>query len=151
MQTFDIKPLFQTAQSFDRIWDELNTSFSLDHRGYPDYNVLRTDETSLRISLAVPGYQQSEISVETHEGALWIRGRKDVDPHHNQYLYQGIRNQQFERSFQLPEHVKVTGARLEAGLLHIDLVKEVPEELNRRQIETKVDQGTEITHTAEAA
>lgn len=137
MQTFDISPVFRTSSAFDRAWDGLSTSIGFDQAGYPAYDLLKTGDNDFRITLAVPGYNLSEISVETHNQRLWIRGEKASDPNHNQYLYQGIGERRFERSFQLPEHVQVTGARLEAGLLHIDLVREIPEELKPRRIEVR--------------
>lgn len=136
MATFDITPLFRTtALGFDRAWDQLNTALHLDSSGYPAYNILRQAEDEFRISLAVPGFTEQHISVETREGAVWIRGERAVDPDHNQYLYRGINVQSFQRTFQLPEHVRVKGARLEAGLLHIDLVRELPEALRPHRIE----------------
>ena len=136
MATFDITPLFRTtAMGFDRAWDQLNTALHLDSTGYPAYNILRLAEEEFRISLAVPGFTEREITVETREGAVWVKGERGVDANHNQYLYRGINTQGFQRTFQLPEHVRVSGARLEAGMLHIDLVRELPETLRPRKIE----------------
>lgn len=136
MATFDIAPLFRTtAVGFDRAWDPLSTTFSLDSAGYPAYNILRLEEDEFRISLAVPGFTDREISVETREGAVWVKGERAVDPNHNQYLYRGINVQGFQRTFQLPAHVRVKGARLEHGMLHIDLVRELPEALRPHKIQ----------------
>lgn len=136
MATYDIAPLFRaTAVGFDRAWEQLNTALHLDGAGYPAYNILRLAEDEFRISLAVPGFTDREISVETRAGAVWVKGERAVDPHHNQYLYRGINAQSFQRTFQLPEHVHVRGARLEAGMLHIDLVRELPEALRPQKIE----------------
>ncbi|MDA0978098.1 MAG: Hsp20 family protein [Proteobacteria bacterium] len=151
MQTSDVTPLFRTAQTLDRIWDGLNTSIGFDHRGYPEYDLLQTGDNEFRITLAVPGFLQSEIEVETRERALWVRGRKAVDPNHNQYLHQGIRERQFERSFHLPEHVQVSGASLKYGLLHIDLVREIPEELQPRRIEIEVERQAIEDQSIQAA
>ena len=135
MATFDISPLFRTTGvGFDRAWDQLNTALNLEG-GFPAYNILRTGEESFRISLAVPGFTENDITVETREQSVWVRGERGIDPDHNGYLYRGIREQGFQRSFQLPDHVRVSGARLEAGMLHIDLVRELPEALRPRKIE----------------
>ncbi|MGE0621200.1 MAG: Hsp20 family protein [Pseudomonadales bacterium] len=135
MATFDISPLFRTAAvGFDRAWDPFNTALHLDSSGYPAYNILRLAEDEFRISLAVPGFTEPEISVETREGAVWVKGERAVDPNHNQYLYRGINVQGFQKTFQLPEHVRVRGARLESGMLHIDLVRELPDALRPHKI-----------------
>jgi molecular chaperone IbpA len=135
MATFDITPLFRTtAVGFDRAWDALNTALHPDASGYPAYNILRLADDEFRISLAVPGFTEPEISVETREGAVWVKGERSVDPNHNQYLFRGINVQAFQRTFQLPEHVRVSGARLESGMLHIDLVRELPEALRPQKI-----------------
>jgi len=136
METFDITPLFRTGTvSFDRAWDQLNTALHLDSSGYPAYNILRLADDEFRISLAVPGFTEAEISVETREGAVWVKGERAVDPNHNQYLYRGIHAQAFQRTFQLPEHVRVSGARLESGMLHIDMVRELPDALRPHKIQ----------------
>ncbi|MGD8418328.1 MAG: Hsp20 family protein [Pseudomonadales bacterium] len=136
MATFDITPLFRsTAVGFDRAWDQRNTALHLDSAGYPAYNILRTGDEEFRISLAVPGFTEREITVETREGTVWVKGERSVDPNHNQYIYRGIELGGFQRTFQLPEHVQVRGARLESGMLHVDLVRELPEALRPRKIE----------------
>lgn len=140
MATFDVSPLFRSAPvGLDRTWNPLNTEWPLDSAGYPAYNILRTGEDDFRISLAVPGFVEGDITVETREGALWVKGSRAVDPNHNQYLYRGIDLQGFQRTFQLPEHVHVWGASLEAGMLHIDLERELPESMRPRQIEIRTD------------
>ena len=153
MATFDVTPLFRpTTIGFDRVWDPLNTALQRDGSGYPAYNVLRLADDEFRISLAVPGFREQEITVETREGALWVKAERGVDPHHNQYLYRGFDVQSFQRSFQLPEHVRVQGARLEAGMLHIDLVRELPEALRPHRIEvTSADARQPALEDASAA
>ena len=135
MQTFDISPIFRSTQSIDRAFEPRRTNLGFDHTGFPEYNLLKTGDNDFQIEMAIPGYDRSEISIETRENVLWIQGQKGTDPNHNEYLYQGIRERRFERSFQLPEHVKVTAAHMNAGLLHIDLCREVPEALRPRRIE----------------
>jgi molecular chaperone IbpA len=136
MATFDITPLFRTTSvGIERAWDQLNTTLSLDGGGYPAYNILRTGEEEFRISLAVPGFTDQDISVETKEQSVWIKGERQVDADHNRYLYRGFNLSSFQRSFQLPDYVKVASARLEAGMLHIELVRELPESMRPRKIE----------------
>ncbi|XOV83215.1 MAG: Hsp20 family protein [bacterium] len=154
MATFDISPLFRSsAVGFDRAWNQMNTLMSLDHSGFPAYDILRMDEDEFRISLAVPGFKEEDITVETREGSVWIKGNREVDLNHNRYLYRGVDAQGFQRSFQLPEHVKVRGARLEAGMLHIELYREVPEALRPRriEIETADAEKTVLETTSQAA
>ena len=138
MATFDISPFFRTsAVGFDRAWDQLHTTMNLDKAGYPAYDILRTGEDEFRISLAVPGYRSDEINMETRNGSLWVKAERLTDPQHNQYLFRGIGRPDFQRAFELPEHVEVKNARLEMGMLHIDLVRELPEHMRPRRIEIK--------------
>ena len=96
MTTFDISPLFRTtAVGIDRALDQLQTALSFDSSGFPAYDLLRIDEDRLRISLAVPGYRQDELTLETHERILRVKGERSTDPDHNRYLYRGIGNQGF--------------------------------------------------------
>ena len=141
MATFDISPLFRTTSiGIDRAWNQLNTAMHLDSGDFPAYDILRLSEDEFRISLAVPGFKASEITLETREGSVWVKGDREVDPNHNQYLYRGIATQGFQRTFQLPEHVAVQEARLEEGMLHIDLVRELPEALRPRRINIETDE-----------
>lgn len=154
MATFDISPLFRsTSVGFDKAWNQLNTAMHLDPAGYPAYNILRTGDDEFTISLAVPGFSEAELSIETRDGSVWVRGERRVDPQHNQYLFRGIDTQNFQRTFQLPEHVKVARARLEAGMLHIDLYRDLPEALkpHRIEIETDTDSGQLLRDTSRAA
>ena len=148
MATLEVSPLFRSnSVGIERPWSGWQTALSLENSGDPAYNILKLDDDDFRISLAVPGFSQSEIVVESHDRTLWVKGEQGTDPHHNQYLYQGIGLRGFQRSFQLPEHVKVRSARLEAGLLHIDLERELPEALRPRRIE--VETGGEVPHVIE--
>jgi len=153
MATFDITPLLRsTSVGLERAWDTPRTVLGFDHAGAPAYNVLRTDENNYRISIAVPGYAATDISIETRENVLWVKGDRGNDVHHNQYVYRGLTTDAFQRTFQLPEHVKVTGASLEAGILHIDLLRELPEALKPRRIEIAVPERRKaITGTADVS
>ena len=136
MATFDISPLYRSSSvGIDRGWESPRTTLHLDAAGYPAYNILRIDDDEYRISLAVPGYSRSEISIETREGTVWVKGEPSTDPNHNQYLFRGFTLPAFQRTFQLPQYTRVKTARLDAGLLHIELVRELPEALRPQRIE----------------
>ena len=134
MATFDISPLFRgTTGGLDRAWNHLNTALQFENSGYPAYNIARVSDDEFRISLAVPGFADSDIEIESREGSVWVKGNRESES--SQYLYRGIDAQSFQRTFKLPDHVKVKGARLETGILHIDLYRELPEALRPRRIE----------------
>lgn len=137
MRSFDLTPLFRSSVGFDRLADMLDSVGQYDPgTSYPPYNIERTDENHYRISLAVAGFGEDELSVEVREGVLSVQGRREEketaeQPH---FLYQGIAGRSFDRRFQLAENVEVGGAHLANGLLHIDLERIVPEEKKPRQI-----------------
>jgi molecular chaperone IbpA len=139
MRHFDLSPLYRSTIGFDRLFNMIDESAG--HESvptYPPYNIERTGENSYRISVAVAGFSESELSIETKEHGLKISGskeaRKEGEQAAKEMLYQGIAARAFERRFQLAEHVQVTGASLENGLLHVDLVREVPEAQKSRHI-----------------
>jgi len=134
MRTFDLAPLYRSTVGFDRLFSMLDGFEATP--GYPPYNIERTGENDYRITVAVAGFGESDLSIEAKENTLTIRGNKqDRDEQKsNEVLYQGIAARAFERVFQLADHVKVQGARLENGLLHVDLVREIPEAKKPRQI-----------------
>ena len=138
MRTFDLAPLYRSNGGFDLLFSMLDIvhGFHGGTPGYPPYNIERTGENTYRISVAVAGFSDPELSIEVKEDTLTIRGEKQVktDDDKSQVLYQGIAARAFERVFQLAEHVEVKGASLENGLLHVDLVREVPEAKKPRQI-----------------
>jgi molecular chaperone IbpA len=137
MRSFDLTPLFRSTVGFDRLADMLDSVGQFDPgASYPPYNIERTDENHYRISLAVAGFGENELSVETREGVLTVQGKREEKAHAEQvhYLYQGIAGRSFERRFQLAENVEVRGAELVNGLLHIDLERVVPEEKKPRRI-----------------
>ncbi len=134
MRTFDFSPLFRSTVGFDRLFD-LMDSYAEQSGGYPPYNIERSDETHYRISLAVAGFGEKDLNIEVKEGVLTVTGqRDDQDKSDRSYLYQGIAGRAFERRFQLAEHVEVRAAKLENGLLHIDLERVIPEEKKPRRI-----------------
>jgi molecular chaperone IbpA len=134
MRAFDFSPLFRSTVGFDRVFD-LMDSLADQGAGYPPYNIERTDDTHYRISLAVAGFGEKDLSAEVREGVLTVTGKRELaEGEEAKYLYQGIAGRSFERRFQLAEHVEVQGAKLENGLLHIDLERVIPEEKKARPI-----------------
>ena len=134
MRTFDLAPLYRSTVGFDRLFSMLDGFEATP--GYPPYNIERTGETAYRVSVAVAGFSESELSIEAKENTLTIKGEKQVKDERTsgQVLHQGIAARAFERVFQLADYVQVKGASLENGLLHVDLVREIPEAKKPRQI-----------------
>ena len=138
MRAYDLAPLYRATVGFDRMADLLDRVLTQDTGAstYPPYNIEKTDETAYRISVAVAGFAESELSVEQREQELVIAARKDQGASEGRtYLHRGIATRAFEKRFQLADHVRVTGAAHENGMLHVDLVREVPEALKPRRIE----------------
>ncbi|RKF16126.1 heat-shock protein [Roseovarius spongiae] len=136
MRNFDLAPLYRATVGFDQIADMMDRVLSNDvaQPTYPPYNIEKTDDDAWRISIAVAGFAESDLSVELREGALIVAARKAEDEEERTYLHRGIATRAFERRFQLADHVRVTGAAHSDGMLHIDLVREVPEALKPRRI-----------------
>ena len=133
MRTFDLSPLYRSTVGFDRLFSMLDGFEAAP--GYPPYNIERTGENDYRISVAVAGFAENELSLEVKEDTLTIKGEKQVkEENDGEVLYQGIAARAFERVFQLADHVQVKNAALENGLLHVDLVREIPEAKKPRQI-----------------
>jgi molecular chaperone IbpA len=133
MRTFDLAPLYRSTVGFDRLFSMLDGFESTP--GYPPYNIERTGENAYRISVAVAGFGEDDLSIEAKENTLTIKGAKQEKPEQSgEVLYQGIAARAFERVFQLADYVQVKSARLENGLLHVDLVREIPEAKKPRQI-----------------
>lgn len=137
MRHFDLTPLYRSTVGFDRIGtllDTLNT-FENEAPAYPPYNIERVSENDYRISMAVAGFSEDDLEIEVKEHTLSIRGEKLTEQENATYLHRGIAARSFERRFQLADHVVVKGASLENGLLHVDLVRELPEAMKPRTIE----------------
>ena len=132
MRDIDFSPYFRSTVGFDHLFDMLQQVGDASN-GFPPYNIERTDETHYRISLAVAGFAEKELSVEVRDGVLTVTGKKEESENQG-YLYQGIAGRSFTRSFQLAEHVEVRAAKLENGLLHVDLERIIPEEKKPRRI-----------------
>ena len=137
MRHFDLSPLYRSTVGFDRLFDMLDSS-GVETNGptYPPYNIERTGEDAYRVTMAVAGFGKDDIDIVAKENVLTIKAEKQEEKadETREMLYQGIAARAFERRFQLADHVQVTGASLENGLLHIDLVREVPEAMKPRKI-----------------
>ncbi|MDF2996816.1 MAG: heat shock protein Hsp20 [Xanthobacteraceae bacterium] len=137
MRSFDLSPLYRSTVGFDRLFSLLDQVGGVDvGNTYPPYNIERTGENAYRITVAVAGFTEAELGIEVKENTLSIRGEKQAQDNtkSSDVLYQGIAARAFERRFQLADHVEVRGASLENGLLHVDLVREIPETLKPRTI-----------------
>ncbi|MCZ0738602.1 Hsp20 family protein [Phreatobacter sp. AB_2022a] len=148
MRSFDLAPLYRSTVGFDRLFSLLDQTSGADipAAGYPPYNIEKTGETSYRISVAVAGFTEQDLSIEVKEQALTIRGEKVAaeGAAKAEYLHQGIAARAFERRFQLADHVLVKGATLQHGLLHVDLVREIPEAMKPRQIAISNGEGARV-------
>ena len=151
MTTFDFSPLFRTSVGFDRMASMLNSSSRVEQTGgYPPYNIISRGENSYQITMAVAGFAENELNITSELNQLSIVGEKSDDQENdeNQFLYRGIATRSFERRFNLADHVRVTGARLDNGLLHIDLERELPEVMKPRNIEIQSDNKGLLESTA---
>ncbi len=137
MRHVDFSPLYRSTVGFDRLFTILDSLAQPDNgQTYPPYNIERTGEDSYRISMAVAGFSDSDIAIEAHRNVLSIKGerKKEGEGEGSEVLYRGIAARAFERRFQLADHVEVNGAALKNGLLHIDLKRNIPEEMKPRKI-----------------
>jgi molecular chaperone IbpA len=136
MRSYDLTPLYRATVGFDRMADLLDRVLTQDGAAstYPPYNIEKTAEGAYRISIAVAGFAEAELSVEQRESELVVSARKAQEDGTRTYLHRGIATRAFEKRFQLADHVRVTGALHENGMLHVDLLREVPEALKPRQI-----------------
>jgi molecular chaperone IbpA len=138
MRTFDLSPLYRSTVGFDRLFSVLDSLTNVDAttQTYPPYNIERTGENAYRVTMAVAGFGEDDLSIEAKENTLTVKGEKkaEAEGKEAEYLYRGIAGRAFERRFQLADHVEVKGASLENGLLHIDLTREIPEAMKPRTI-----------------
>jgi len=150
MRTYDFSPLFRSTVGFDHLASLLDAANRDSNAGYPPYNIEVVDNDNYRITLAIAGFSDNELSIETESNVLKVRGSKTPEKEQKTYLHQGIAGRDFERRYQLADHVKVTDATLENGLLHIDLVKEVPEAMKPRKIAINRDQKAKLIESSVA-
>jgi molecular chaperone IbpA len=132
---FDLSPLYRSTVGFDRLFNLLDGANDAQSQSYPPYNIERLGETEYRITMAVAGFSEADLAIEVKESALTITGKRPEDEKKSAYLHQGIAARAFERRFQLADHVEVTGAKLEHGLLHIELKRVIPDAKKPRRIE----------------
>lgn len=147
MRTFDLTPLFRTTVGFDRMDQLLNAAMQLETKAstYPPYNIARAGEDAYRITLAVAGFAEADLDIIVQEHRLTVTGKSGEDAEALEYLHRGIAGRAFERRFQLADHIKVTGARMENGLLHIELAREIPEALKPRTIAIATGPAKELS------
>jgi molecular chaperone IbpA len=149
MRTFDFSPLFRSSVGFDRLAQLMDAARD-DVPSYPPYNIERTGEDQYRITMAVAGFAENDIEITAQENALTVVGKQPKDEAPKSLLYRGIAGRPFQRRFELAEYIRVTGASLENGLLHIELVREVPEAVKPRTIKigSKVEQPKAVEQKA---
>ena len=145
MRQFDLSPLYRSTVGFDRLFNLLDSVAGGEAAAqpYPPYNIERTGQNAYRITMAVAGFSEADLDVQTKENVLTVRGEKKEEKQSDEreVLYRGIAARAFERRFQLADHVEVVGASLENGLLHLDLVREIPEAMKPRKIQIGGNQG----------
>ncbi len=152
MRQFDLAPLYRNTVGFDRLFSMLDQMVGVDAApSYPPYNIERTGENAYRISIAVAGFTDKDLTIEVKENTLSVRGDKQTDQERKaEVLHQGIAARSFDRRFQMADGVQVTGASLENGLLHLDLVRETPEAKKPKLIPISTS-GTQVLETKQAA
>jgi molecular chaperone IbpA len=135
MRTYDLSPLFRSSVGFDRLAGLMDTALRSDETpSYPPYNIERTGEDTYRITMAVAGFSDGDIEIVAQDNALSVTGRQSKEEAPKNLLYRGIAGRPFERRFELAEYIQVSGASLENGLLHIELVRQVPEAKKPRSV-----------------
>jgi len=136
MVGFDFSPLFRSTIGFDRLTQLIDAATQVDNGtlSYPPYNIEATGENAYRLTMAVAGFAAEDLDVTAKEGVLVVTGKARKDEDKARYLHRGLARRAFERRFQLADHIRVAGASLDNGLLHVDLVREVPEALKPRKI-----------------
>ena len=155
MRTYDFSPLWRSTVGFDRMFDLINNEVPTVQHTYPPYDIERTGDQSFRISVALAGFAPEHVTVTSRQNRLTITGKRNDDGTRN-YIFHGISTRGFERHFGLADYVEVEGATFDNGLLHVDLVRRVPEAMKPRRIEIeislpsdKLDKGKyELVHAA---
>jgi molecular chaperone IbpA len=137
MTTYDFSPLFRSTIGFDRLSQLLDQSLVNDAPSYPPYNIEKTGADAYRITMAVAGFGEDDLNIVAQENLLTVSGKAKASDEKAEYLYRGIAGRAFERRFQLADHIKVAGAQLLNGLLHVDLVREIPEAKRPRSIKVE--------------
>ena len=149
MRTYDFSPLWRSTVGFDRLFDLINNEIPNVQDTYPPYDIVRTGEESYRVTLALAGFTPEQITVTAQQNRLTVTGTKG-DNGKQDYIYQSIAARPFERNFSLADHVEVEGATFDNGVLHIDLVRRVPEAMKPRRIEIGAGPATVKDHKSRA-
>lgn len=139
MNAIDFSPLFRTSVGFDRLTRLVEETLDngLSETGYPPYNIVKADDNAYRVTMAVAGFDEDDLEVVAKDNTLTVSGQKSEEENGRAYLFRGIAGRNFRQSFSLADHMKVAGAHLDNGLLHIDLEREIPEEMKPRQVKIK--------------
>ena len=137
MRSFDFAPLYRATVGFDQIADLMDrvSTNDVSQSNYPPYNIEKTSEDGYRISIAVAGFSENDLAIEVKENTLYVAARKPKTANDSIYLHRGIATRAFDRKFHLADHVRATAASHSDGMLHIDLVRELPEALKPKRIE----------------
>lgn len=146
MNNYDFTPLYRNSVGFDRLLSMLTESQRSDNQqnGYPPFNIEMSDENNYQITMAVAGFEPEELDIEVEGENLKIIGKKSKTEDKHHFLHRGIATRSFERSFRLADHIKVKDARLHNGLMHLDLIREIPEALKPRKISIKTNNSTTL-------
>ena len=153
MTNFDFSQLYRTTVGFDHLSTLLDNIHRSDRtaNSYPPYNIELINENNYQITMAVSGFKSDELDIKSEQRTLTVKGQKHPDENSRNYLHQGIAARNFERKFQLADHIKITGAQLENGLLHIDLAREIPEAMKPKTIPIKEGKGRLVDVSKEGA
>lgn len=152
MRAYDLSPLFRSTVGFDRLSRLLENAMTADEAAlsYPPYNIEKLSEDAYRITMAVAGFAPEDLDIVSQQNALTVIGKTRKEAENAEYLYRGIAGRAFERRFQLADFIKVSGASLVNGLLHIDLAREIPEAAKPRTIKIETKQGSQPALTQAA-
>jgi molecular chaperone IbpA len=143
MDSFDLSPLFRSTIGFDRLMEFADAATRIDAT-YPPYNIEITGENAYRLTMAVAGFAPEDLDITVKENALLVSGKAKKDEEKAQYLHRGIARRAFERRFQLADHIKVVGASIDHGLLHVDLAREIPEAMKPRKVEISTGKPAKV-------
>lgn len=150
MRSFDLSPLYRASVGFDNLTRLFDATLN-DAPSYPPYNIAKSGQDQYRITFAVAGFADKDLDVQVENQTLTVRGKASQDEAASTYLHRGIAGRSFERKFELADHIQVTGATMENGLLHIDLKREIPEALKPRKVAIAAGDGTTPKTIAQAA
>ena len=152
MNTIDLTPLYRSSIGFDRFGSLLDSALrSEQSAGYPPYNIEVVGENEYAITLALAGFDESDIDIQIEKGILTVKGKKEARQEETKYLHQGIANRSFERKFNLADHVEVRGANLDKGLLVVNLLREIPEAMKPKKIQINASNVSETLLQEKAA